>query len=108
MAVTTIDPTKDTMQLAINGGDNLWTRLMQNVDGLQYSESELRASPELFVWISVNNGVIDNFRNISPRTLTVPKRSVLDTVVILVRSDSTTYPPKYFEWVDMDRCVGQT
>ena len=101
---TTI-PDTDTVQLVINGGDNLWDRLKTNATDLGYSEEELRASPELFVWISANNGVLENFRNISPRTLKVPKRSVLPNVVVVVRADSSTYGPKYFEWVNMDRCA---
>lgn len=106
MAVTAIAPA-DIQQLVINGGDNLWEKLKANVAGLGYTEEELRGNRELFVWISANNfPLIENFRNISPRTIFVPKRSVLANVVVLVRSDSTTYGPKYYEWVDMDRCVG--
>ena len=103
MATTIADT--DTLQLAINNGDNLWDRLKTNATDLNYAEAELQASPELFVWISANNGVIENFRNISPRTLKVPKRSVLANVVVVVRADSTTYSEKYFEWVNMDRCA---
>jgi hypothetical protein len=105
MSTTTIDPTTDTLQLTINNGDNLWDNLKANATDLNYTESELQASPELFVWISVNNGIIENFRNISPRTLTVPKHSVLANVVVVVRADSITYPQKFFEWVNMDRCA---
>ena|SRR5436189_1383575 len=98
-------PDTDTVQLPINGGDNLWDRLKSNTTDLGYTEEELRASPELFVWISANNGPIENFRNIPVRTLKVPKRSKLADVVVVVRADSTTYGPKYFEWVNMDRCA---
>lgn len=103
MATTIADA--DTLQLAINNGDNLWDRLKTNATDLNYTESELQASPELFVWISANNGVIENFRNIGPRTLKVPKHSVLPNVVVVVRADSVTYSAKYFEWVNMDRCA---
>jgi hypothetical protein len=98
----------DTLQLPINNGDNLWDRLKSNEKDLAYTEDELRASPELFVWISEANGVIENFRNISPRTLKVPKHGVLPDVVVVVRADSTKYGFKYFEWVNMDRAATAT
>jgi|ERR1041384_3794585 hypothetical protein len=99
-------PDTDTLQLQINGGDNLWDRLKDNKPDLGYTEEELRASPELFVWISANNSpVVENFRNIAPRPLKVPKHGKLADVVVLVRADSTAYPPKFFEWVNMDRCA---
>ena len=107
MSTTTIADA-DTLQLTVGNGDNLWDRLKANVQDLNYTESELQASPELFVWISVNNGVIDNVRNIFPRALKVPKHSVLANVVVVVRADSVTYPEKFFEWVRMDRCATVT
>ena len=65
----------------------------QPATDLNYAEEELRASPELFVWISANNGVLENFRNISLPACAegAEKHSVLANVVVVVRADSTTY-----------------
>jgi hypothetical protein len=85
-------------------GDSIWNVLRSNQDGLGYSETELDRNPQLFVYILWLNGIV-NFRNIVPGNIMLPRRENLADVVITVNSDSTTYPPKFFEWVDMDRCA---
>lgn len=91
--------------ITLKPGDNVWDLLRSNQDGLRYSEQELDANPELFVFILWLNA-IDNFRNMFvPRSIMLPRRESLADVVVTVRSDSTTYPKKYFEWVEMDRCA---
>jgi hypothetical protein len=102
-----IDFNNDTVAITINQGDNLWDRMKANVTDLAYTEAELLASPELFVWIAqANTPQINNFRNIpSGTTVRVPKHAQLANVVITVKSDTTTYPFKFFEYVEMDRCA---
>jgi hypothetical protein len=96
----------DLMDLTMNQYDSLWDRLKANVDGLKYTEAELVANPELFVFIAQKNAVL-NFRDIViSRTLKVPKRSILADVVTAVKADSATYGQKWYETVQMDRCVG--
>ena len=85
-------------------GDSIWNVLRSNQDGLGYSETELDRNPQLFVYILWLNGIV-NFRNIVPGNIMLPRRENLADVVITVNSDSTTYPQKFFEWVDMDRCA---
>jgi len=87
-----------------NAGDSIWDVLRSNQDGLHYSETELDKNPQLFVYILWLNGV-DNFRNITPRPIMLPRRENLADVVITVNSDTGTFKPKYFEWVEMDRCA---
>jgi len=54
---------------------------------------------------------ITNFRNIEPsrlataNTIVLPSHDSFANVVTTVRTDTNTYKPKYFEWVDMDRCA---
>ncbi len=96
----------DIPKVTVNflAGDSIWNVLRSNQDGLRYSETELDRNPQLFVYILWLNG-IDNFRNILPRSLLLPRRENLADVVIMVNSDNATFPPKYFEWVEMDRCA---
>jgi len=96
----------DIPKVTVNflAGDSIWDVLRTNVDGLRYSETELDRNPQLFVYILWLNG-IDNFRNVMPRSLLLPRRENLADVVITVNSDTTTFSKKYFEWVEMDRCA---
>jgi hypothetical protein len=96
----------DIPKVTVNflAGDSIWDVLRSNQDGLRYSETELDRNPQLFVYILWLNG-IDNFRNIMPRSLMLPRHENLADVVITVNSDTTTFSPKFFEWVEMDRCA---
>jgi len=96
----------DTVSLTVKGGDSLWNLLRSTANAdLGYSEAELQLNRELFVWILWKNKFFDNFRNLGPGTVIVPKRSVLADVVVLVQTDNATFPKKFFEWTDMDRCA---
>jgi hypothetical protein len=95
-----------TVDVTMQKGDSIWNLLRSNQTGLNYSESELDRSPELFVYILWFNAIV-NFRNVVPPvTLHLPQRDSLADVVVRVRSDSQTFSQKYFEWVEMDRCAG--
>lgn len=94
--------------ITIKSGDNIWDLLKSNQDGLRYTESELDANTELFVYILYINA-LDNFRNmVPPKDIKLPRHESLADVVVNVRSDSTTFPKKFFEWVEMDRCAGRS
>jgi hypothetical protein len=95
----------ETTQITLATGDNLWDKLKANEQGLRYTEQELVDSRELFVWILASNSAIDNLRWVTPRTVTVPRRSSLAEVIATVRATPDVYKPKYFTWVEMDRCL---
>jgi hypothetical protein len=90
--------------IGFQAGDSIWDVLKSNRDGLHYSETELDKNPQLFVYILWLNH-IDNFRNMLPQTILLPRRENLADVVITVNSDTTTFSKKFFEWVEMDRCA---